>query len=280
MERANMTEHPVFIPYGDEHMSAVLTVPEAGEPRGLVLLMPGGGGAPRSHRWAMWTRAARELAERGIASVRMDWNGVGDSTGRTWFSFHELPVEQAVHAARFAMDAIGVRVLGAAGNCGGARTALKAAPSLPELRSAVLMLLKPLAGTRSTSQGVVRAKSLVKRFAGIERLARRVYWRLRARRASPMTKALEDLSHRADLLLMESNTAKAGNLPQFVQSLRARNGHRSLEIRELPGGTARAFQTQERQELAVSAVIEWFDQTFPPARAAAGAMAGSAEGPS
>jgi pimeloyl-ACP methyl ester carboxylesterase len=277
-----MIEHPVFIPFGEEHMSAVLTVPDAGEPRGLVLLMPGGGGAPRSHRWAMWTRAARELADRGIASVRMDWNGVGDSTGRTWFSFHELPVEQAVRTARFAMQATGVRVLGAAGNCGGARTALKAAPSLPELRSAVLMLLKPLAGTRSRNQGVARVKSAVKRFAGLDRVVRKAYWRLRARRASPMTRALEDLSHRADLLLMESNTAKAGNLPQFVQSLRARNGHRELEIRELPGGSARAFQTRERQELAVSAVIEWFDRTFPAGTAPAdpAELAGSADRPS
>src|SRR5206468_3179120 len=74
-------EFPVFVPSRGERIGAVIAVPDA-DPRGLVLLMPGGGGAPRAHRYAMYTKVARGLAERGIASVRMDWRGVGDSTGR------------------------------------------------------------------------------------------------------------------------------------------------------------------------------------------------------
>ena len=87
-----MREFPVFVPSRGERIGAVIAVPEE-DPRGLVLLMPGGGGAPRSHRYAMYTKVARALAGRGIASVRMDWRGVGDSTGRARFSFHALPVE-------------------------------------------------------------------------------------------------------------------------------------------------------------------------------------------
>ena len=76
-----MNEHPMFVPWADgEHLAAMLTVPDAPS-RGLVLLLQGLG-PPRSHRYQLWTRTARALAERGIASVRMDYPQVGDSTGR------------------------------------------------------------------------------------------------------------------------------------------------------------------------------------------------------
>ncbi len=259
-----MNEFPVFIPVGDEHVSAVVTIPD-GEARGVVLLLPGGGGAPRSHRFAMWTKAARGLAERGIASLRADWRGVGDSTGVASFSFKALPVEDTVAVARFAVEATGSKRLGVAGNCAGARTLLAASDSLPFLSSAVLILLKPLAHTRSKRPLVRRGKALAERVPAVRRVAKRVYGRVKWRQATPMMSRLAALQRRADLLMMESDTWKAGKLPRSVEAMQRRNGEHRIELRDLPGGTARAFHSLERQGFVIDSVVGWFDETFPRA---------------
>src|SRR5947207_163406 len=134
-----MKEYAVFVPSGDERIGAVICVPDAA-PRGLVLLLPGGGGAPRSHRFGLFTKIARGLAELDIASVRMEWPGIGDSTGPARYSFRALPVEHASNLARFALRATGAPVFGMVGNCGGARTALLALPTVPEATAGVLMM--------------------------------------------------------------------------------------------------------------------------------------------
>jgi pimeloyl-ACP methyl ester carboxylesterase len=67
------SEHPIFVPHRSDHVAAVISLP-ASTPRGLVLLIQGGV-APRSHRNRLWTRIARDLAQRGVASVRMECMG-------------------------------------------------------------------------------------------------------------------------------------------------------------------------------------------------------------
>ena len=48
-----------------------------------MVFTTGGGGTLRSQRFRLWTRAARALADIGIASVRMEFAGIGDSTERS-----------------------------------------------------------------------------------------------------------------------------------------------------------------------------------------------------
>jgi pimeloyl-ACP methyl ester carboxylesterase len=259
-------EYPVFVPFGEEHLAAIVTVPD-GEPRGLVMLLPGGGGAPRSHRFSMWTRAARELADRQIASVRMEWRGVGDSTGRAKFGFQLLPVDDVVTVAEFAMRAVGTDRLGIGANCMGARTGLKAAPRLPTLQSAVLILIKPLARVRSKQAVVVKSKSLVKRLP-VKNLARRLYWGGRQMKAAPMMESIDRLHLRADVLLIETlSSEKVGKLPQMVEDMREGNGSHRIELRDLPGGERRAFHRLERQRFVIDCIVGWFDETFPAAQA-------------
>jgi alpha/beta superfamily hydrolase len=259
-------EYPVFVPTGGERISAVITVPD-GEPRGLVMLLPGGGGAPRSHRYAMFTTIARALADRGVASVRMDWKGVGDSTGKVRYSFNALPSDDAVAVARFAMKATGATAFGMAGNCGGARTTLLVVPRIPEATSAVLMMLKPLTGVRTRQEGVRKLKRAMRRVPRIGPTLRRMYWALRWRRANPVLDRVREIPETTDLLFLEAVTVKVGKLPQFVAGLQGKNGHRRLELRELPGGSTRAFHSLERQDFVADALVEWFDQVFPPATA-------------
>lgn len=257
-----MREFPVWVPFDGERLSAAITVPD-GEPRGLVLLMPGGGGAPRSHRYSMFTRAARALAERGIASVRMDWKGIGDSTGRATYNFHALPGDAAAEIARFALKATGTTSFGMAGNCGGARTALLTLPQIPEATSAVLMMLKPLTGTRSEKQTVRKAKKVVRGIPKIGKTLRRAYWAMRWRRANPVLDRVKALSPDIDVLFLEASTVKVGRLPKFVEELKDKAGKRRLELRFFPGGATRAFQSLERQDFALDGLIEWFDLTLP-----------------
>ena len=47
------------------------------------------------------------------------------------------------------------QILGMAGNCGGARTSVEVIRRVPEMRSAVLMFVKPLAVVRSDRSAVV-----------------------------------------------------------------------------------------------------------------------------
>ena len=257
-----MREYPVFIPRGEEHVSAVITVPDA-KARGVVLLQPGGGGAPHSHRGAMYTKIARGLASRDIASVRLDWKGVGDSTGTVAYSFKALPIADAVAVGRFAMDAVGTHVFGMAGNCGGARIALGSIPQIPETRSAVLIMVKPLAGPATNRDALKRTKLFLKRMQHVGPVARKAYWAARWQKAGPVLESIRAVSAMSDLLLLEANTMKAGKLLAFVHGLQRSNGHRRLEIEELPGGSTRGFHSLERQDVVITRTVDWFDQTFP-----------------
>ena len=124
-----MNEHSVFVPLGDERIAAVLCLPETGDALGLWVLMPGQG-APRStqYHFRFWTELARRLAERGVASIRMDHLGVGDSTRRLEVMAPDPGREQEPLAvAAFGMAAVGTEVLGFAGHCYGGRLAVEAA---------------------------------------------------------------------------------------------------------------------------------------------------------
>ncbi len=256
-------EYPVFVPSGEERIAAVIAVPE-GTPRGLVLMLPGGGGAPRSQRYGMYTKVARSLAERGIASVRMEWRGIGESTGQARYSFKALPVEDSVTVARFALRVTGATQFGMAANCGGARTALLALPGVPEARAAVLMMLKPRSITRSQKPPVKRMKRWVKRIPWAGALIRQAYWAVRGwRKGTPVYDGLRVLNGMSDLLLLEAGTVKVGKLSRFVANLQAKNGSHRLEMRTLPGGASRSFQSLERQDFVIESVVEWFDQLFP-----------------
>src|SRR5207249_6678601 len=133
-----MKEYQVFIPYGEERIAAAVTVPDEAV-RGLVVLWTGLG-ATRSHRHQIWSRSARRLADVGIASIRWDYLGIGDSSGdiRVWGLAH-LPIEQAVAVASFGMRCVGTDRLAVAGNCVGSWCSLALASRMPECIGAALI---------------------------------------------------------------------------------------------------------------------------------------------
>lgn len=153
-----MNEYPIFVPYEGEHLAAVLTVPD-GDPRGVALLMCGLG-APRSHRYQMWTRTARRIADSGIAALRMDYVGIGDSTGAVR-EFRMGDEARSLAEAKAVLD-VGVRALGVervalAGNCLGSRVALALASERPEVVGAA-GILPPLVSPSAMKSRLSKAK--------------------------------------------------------------------------------------------------------------------------
>ena len=263
-----MREHGVFVPAGDRVLGAVVALPDQ-EARGVVALTTGGGGALRSHHFALWTRVARGLSERGIASIRMEHAGVGDSTGVARMDFKELPVEDVKVVARFGLEAAGSQRLGLCGNCGGARAALQAARSLPEAETLLLLWMKPLASTKRTAtRGHRAAIGVARRLPGpVKRIAQRQYWKTQSRKghSGPIVAALSEVGRRAHILLMETNSALAGDVPRFAADLQRSGTGRRIELRGVEATTLQAFRDLESQRELVDVIVRWFDETFPPA---------------
>jgi len=279
---------------GDERIASIIALPQ-GAPRALVGLLQGGGGAPKSHRHALWRRTAEGLAAEGLASVRLDWLGVGDSTGEAHFGFNQLPIDQALTVMRFAQEAVGVDTVGLAGNCMGARVSLQVAGQIPACRSMALIMLKPLSRAgRSRAEGLVAetanakgtassdrqarplrrrssAASLLKKVPALDSMARRAYWRMQWSRAAPLLNQISAVRKHGQVLIMEDGAEKQkGRLQHALNSLRRRDGLGPFELRDLPGGAIRVFDNIERQDFVVTTLIEWFDRTLPAAGAPSG----------
>src|SRR2546421_331630 len=95
---------PVYVRHGNERLAAILTVPA--RPRALVALLQGFG-ATRSHRNRLWTWISNDLAEQGIASVRFDYPGMGDSTGVADWDLNDPPTDAAARVVDAACEMLG-----------------------------------------------------------------------------------------------------------------------------------------------------------------------------
>ncbi len=121
-----MKQFPLFVPSPDGHVAAVVTIPE-GDPSGVVLLLAGTG----RHNVIGSTMSALlsdRLATHRLASVRLDYEGVGDSPGivSTWSpSDVGAASEQARAALAEASAALGVSRFASVGTCYGSRIALE-----------------------------------------------------------------------------------------------------------------------------------------------------------
>ena len=120
-----MREFPVWVPAGEERLCGVICAPD-GDSADLGVLLLTGGNYTRTHRNRMWVRAARELAERRVASLRVDYHGVGDSTGRVVFHLDDPLVEDVMASADFFRRATRVSRLAIVATCFGGRGAVAA----------------------------------------------------------------------------------------------------------------------------------------------------------
>ncbi len=280
-----MRDHPLFVPFRGDHLAAVVTTPDE-TARGLVVFLQGAGGATRTHRYRLWTRAARRLASDGIASVRMDYRGIGDSTGAYAFEMEAPPVEEALTVVTLVLDRLGLDAFGVVGNCIGARTAFGLAARTETCRSVACILPMALGpvedrgGGGNATLGASGAKWLPGPMA---------HWASRARRfgrlgGRPGLHFIPEVSiavrRGTQVLFLHGGTeesrqrlaAGARALPMGTSG----EGASPVQIWSMPAEGTSGFRPLETQRVVVDSVAEWMDRTLPVSAADAGAARQSA----
>ena len=193
-----MTQFPIFAEWEEGHVAAIVTVPDR-DPDGVVISLAGTG----RHNLVGSTfcaRLAERVADLGLASVRLDYGGVGDSPGAvpSWtLSDVDAASRQAQAVLRATMDAVGADGFAAVGTCYGTRVALSLVAE-PSCRAAICLAPPVLqhggvasVGRRVGGDGLrslVRSNGVLRRLSGPLRRAGR------ARRPAPaVTGALDHL---------------------------------------------------------------------------------------
>lgn len=126
----------------DEHLAGIVCRPERPEIPELAVVIPNAGFIHHVGPWQLHVDLVRALAEAGVASIRFDLSGLGDSeTPRR----REAPADRTTGDIRDAIDLLekdyGVRRVVVAGLCSGAVDAHRAA--LDEERVCGAALLDP-----------------------------------------------------------------------------------------------------------------------------------------
>ncbi len=126
-------ERPMTVETPDGRISGTLAAPAEGSPRALALLLHGYTGSrneiPVARGEGMFARTARAFAERGIATLRIDFIGSGRSDGKwadTRFSSQARDATRAATALRERFDGLDAS-LGVLGYSQGGLVALRAA---------------------------------------------------------------------------------------------------------------------------------------------------------
>jgi exosortase A-associated hydrolase 1 len=161
----NWSEEALVFSCGKEELVGILAVPEKPAPRGVLILVGGPQYRVGSHR--QFTLLARNLAEAGIASLRFDYRGMGDSAGgaRTFEHAHE-DIRSAID--RLMERQPGLRQVVIWGLCDAASASLFYAHG--DKRVSGLVLLNPWV---RTDEGMARAQ--LKHYYGA-RLLQRAFW--------------------------------------------------------------------------------------------------------
>jgi pimeloyl-ACP methyl ester carboxylesterase len=268
-------EYPVFVPYQGEHLAATLTVPDA-DPQALVLLLAGTG-APRSHRFQLWTRTARSLAEQGLASIRLDYRGIGDSAGRLVQPvLGDQRTDQAISAAQFGMRACAVDRLAVIGNCSGGVIGLGVTARMPECEAAVLILPR-LVHMKGVSRAAIEVRksrlgAAVRRRPFLRRIAHRTLKTGRDVASPPVAQFFEPALERARLLFVYSDLDRdpyVGRSQRLLQVMRSKlpaDRRGRVELSVIDEGPLSGFESLPVQERVIEDVVRWTVASLGPTR--------------
>jgi pimeloyl-ACP methyl ester carboxylesterase len=275
-----MIEKPVFFSSGGEALFGILTTPGP-ECDALVLIAgPGSANAATFQRNCVAVELARRLAESGLAVLRFDYHGIGDSTGDLGNFDLEKPLREDMDAAVMWARTNGFTRLGLVGICYGTRTALSVMDS-DENVSAIALVTMPFAekvtvltrkiGFIGLIKGVLRP-STWRRFSdpahriayrklmlsGFRRLTGRRADRASrsGRRANAMSRLLLASASRIPILMLYGIEDRHYlNAREAIDSLAAKVPGLTLDTSYL--GELHGFPTLQGQKAFVDKLVDW-----------------------
>lgn len=265
-----MNEYPIFVPHGGEHLAAVICLPD-GQPQSLVLCVQGLG-APRSHRYGLWTRTARRLAEHQIASVRFDYPQMGDSTGVFEAELDSPPVGEARAVVDLALLTLGVETYGIIGNCLGLLAGLEIAVQDPNCKSLVCLLKDPpkeVLVDRNTPNYQLRARKMSRRVPRARRFIRRFVHVKKGSFRHGLTPEVARTLRSSDVLFLLTGKATTGDrLSKSVATLhtelRKKGSARRAEVKTIEVAGTEQFQLPlTTHPQVIDSFVEWMIETLP-----------------
>ena len=263
-----MNEYPIFVPFGQEHLAAIVTVPEE-QPTSVVLFLQGLG-APRSHRYGLWKKTAHGLAERGLASVRLDYPQLGDSSGVFRAEMETPPVEEARAALDTARDALGVERFGVIGNCMGLLAGFELAATEPACASVGCFLTDPPRGIivdRSTPSYQLAARRMSRKVPSLRRFASQfVHVRKGSFRHGLTPEVARTMRSCSMLFLLVGSPETGRRLGEHVNRLREQIGvgtDRRVDVQTVVADGTELLQIPlQAHPQVVDAFVTWMSETL------------------
>ncbi|MBK1642406.1 hydrolase 1, exosortase A system-associated [Chromatium okenii] len=163
----NFTEQPLVFQCADERLIGIIAQPNQHAVRtGVVIVVGGPQYRAGSHR--QFTLLARDLAQKGISSLRFDYRGMGDSEGelRTFMAI-DADIKAAIDTLLQQVPSVESVIIW--GLCDAAAAALMYAPQ--DARVSGLVLLNPWVHTEATAARVRLTHYYV------QRLTQPAFWR-------------------------------------------------------------------------------------------------------
>ncbi len=159
-------EQPVLFKCGDAQLMGIASIPAQAFHRGVVIVVGGPQYRTGSHR--QFTLLCRQLAADGIASLRFDYHGMGDSEGPPALGVDGIAADIRCAIDAFLARASGVTEIVLWGLCGAASASALYAPG--DARVTGLVMLNPWV---RTEQG--HAKTQLQHYY-LARLLNREFW--------------------------------------------------------------------------------------------------------
>jgi len=244
------TEQPLVFPCEGESLVGVAAVPARPSGRGVVIIVGGPQYRAGSHR--QFVQLARALAGAGVAVLRFDYRGMGDSDGdaRTFESV-DADIDAAIAALLAAVPQVRDVVL--LGLCDAASAALLYV-ARGDRRVGGLVLLNPEVRDSQAS-----ARVAVRHYYG-KRLRSGEFWRKALAGHVHLGRSARELAAAAWQALARRSSAgtRAVSLPyqeRMAHSLRTFDG-RVLVALSGDDFTARIFEQQARDAAAWRGVLE------------------------
>jgi pimeloyl-ACP methyl ester carboxylesterase len=136
-------ETPVFFPAGREQVFGVVTEPTGAPRRTAALIVMGGGFHTSVHVNRLAVLQARRLATEGYHAMRIDYHGLGESSGSLRGYRLDEPFAEDMLGAVEWFRRRGIERFVLIGSCFGGRTALETASRIEGVE-AVVMITTPL----------------------------------------------------------------------------------------------------------------------------------------